>query len=174
MDIYLTAIKDILVVVVPIIVAMISYRSSKKTQKDIKLEAERIAKEKEAETKQIVDKISAELKSQKELISWENSMPQTNDYTNLLGAKRFGHVAALNKLCQDIYQILPLCPSVEMLTELNQMLDRIEMPKNDEELFPFEVPIILNYRMMRNRINEHLRQLCSKNAPQEDATHANS
>ena len=159
MDTYMTALKDILVVVIPIVVAFISYRSSKKTQKDIKLEVERITKEKEAETKQILDKINAELESQKQLLTWQNSMPQTNEYLGLLGSKRSGHISALTKLCQDVYAILQLCPSAELLTELNQMLDRIELPRDDEDLFPHEVPIILNYKMTRQKINEYLAQL---------------
>lgn len=52
---YLTAIKDILVVVAPILVAYISYRSNKKSREDIKIEIEKFTREKEAETKQILD-----------------------------------------------------------------------------------------------------------------------
>ncbi len=159
MNAFLAGVKDILLVAVPIIVAYISYRSSKKTQKDIKLEVERITKEKEAETKQILDKINAELESQKQLLTWQNSMPQTNEYLGLLGPKRSGHISALTKLCQDIYTILQLCPSAELLTELNQMLDRIELPRDDEDLFPHEVPIILNFKMARQEINKYLAQL---------------
>ena len=81
---YLTDIKDFLVVVVPIIVAYISYRSNKKSREDIKIEVEKFTREKEVETKQILDKIKAELESQKQLAIWQNSMPQTNEYLNLL------------------------------------------------------------------------------------------
>lgn len=42
METYITAIKDILVIATPIIVAIISYRSSKKTERDIRLELEKI------------------------------------------------------------------------------------------------------------------------------------
>ena len=172
MDSYLTALKDVLVVITPIVVAYISYRSSKKTQKDIKLEAERISKEKEAETKQLLDKIGAELESQKQLMTWQNSMPQTNEYLNLLDKKRSGHISSLPKLCQDIYPILQSCPSAELVTELNQMLDRIELPKNDEELFPYEVPIIFNYKKMRKEIDKYLDCLSLNDNQQEDTTHA--
>ena len=169
---YLTALKDVLVVVAPIVVAYISYRSNKKSQNDIKLEVEKITKEKEAETKQILDKIGAELESQKQLISWQNSMPQTNEYLGLLDKKRAGHVSSLSKLCLDLHAILLSGPSVETLTELNQMLDRIELPKDNEELFPHEVPIILNYKMMRKEINERLHCLLLENNQREDAQHA--
>lgn len=172
MGTYFIAIKDILLIIVPIAVAYISYRGSKKTQKDIKLEVERITKEKEAETKQILDRIGAELESQKQLITWQNSMPQTNEYLSLLDKKRAGHISALPKLCLDIHAILISGPSVETLTELNQMLDRIELPKDSEDLFPHEVPIILNYWMLRKEINEYLDQLLLPDMHHKETNHA--
>lgn len=172
MDVYLTALKDVLVVIAPIVIAYISYRSNKKSRNDIKLEVEKITKEKEAETRQILDKIGAELESQKQLIVWQNSMPQTNEYLGLLNKKRAGHVSALPKLCLDINTILQSGPSVETLTELNQMLDRIELPKDDEDLFPHEVPIILDFRKLRREINEYLDRLLLKDAQQEETNHA--
>ena len=54
---FLTALKDVLVVLSPIIVAYISYRSNKKTKEDIRLEIEKSLKEKDAETYQIIQKI---------------------------------------------------------------------------------------------------------------------
>ena len=68
MEIYITVIKDILVIATPIIVAIISYRSSKKTERDIRLELEKSLKEKDADTSQILAKISAELESQKQIL----------------------------------------------------------------------------------------------------------
>ena len=153
MEEYLIALKDILVISIPIIVAFISYKSSKKSQKDIKLEVERITKEKEAETKQLLEKISAELESQKQLLSWQNSLPQTNEYTSLLDKKRFGHISALPQLCQSINLILNANPSLEVLTELTKMLDRIELPDDETDLFPHEVPILLNYKMARKNVD---------------------
>ena len=71
METYIAAIKDFLVVVAPIVVAYISYRSSKKTARDIRLELEKSLKEKDADTTQMLAKISAELESQKQIISWQ-------------------------------------------------------------------------------------------------------
>jgi len=159
MDTYLTAIKDILVIVIPVIVAFISYKSSKRSQKDIKLEVERITKEKEAETKQLLEKIGAELESQKQLLSWQNSLPQTNEYTNLIDKKRFGHISSLSQLCQNIDMILNSNPSFEVVTELEKMLDRIELPDDNADLFPYEVPIILNYKMVRKSVSLYIDKL---------------
>lgn len=164
MDAYLTALKDILVVVTPIVVAYISYRSSKKTQRDIRLEVERITKEKEAETKQILDKIGAELESQKQLITWQNSIHDTNEYTALIEVKRFGNISALPKLCKDINALLNAYPTAEAIGELNQMLDRVELPTDNEELFPHEVPIILEFKMMRKIVNAYLCKISTDNS----------
>lgn len=79
MDAYLTAIKDILVIISPIIVAYISYRSNKKSKNDIRLEIEKSLKEKDADTSQILAKINAELESQKQIISWNNSLPKSDE-----------------------------------------------------------------------------------------------
>lgn len=173
MDTYLTALKDILVIIAPIIIAYISYRSNKKTRTDIKYEVERMTKEKEAETKQILDKIGAELESQKQLISWQNSMPQTNEYTSLIEVKRFGNVSALPKLCQDIRDSLCRNPSMQSLIELNTMLNCIELPNDGEELYPHEVPIILNYKIVRHELELYITRMSSGQIEQEEP-HANT
>jgi len=175
METYLVAIKDVLVVVIPIIVAFISYKSGKKSQKDIRLEVERITKEKEAETKQLLEKISAELESQKQLLSWENSLPQTNEYTNLIDRKRFGHISALPQLCQSISIILSSNPSLDALTDLTKMLDCIDLPKDGTELFPHEVPILLNYKMVRRNVDRYIGGLpLAQPTEQEEMKKANT
>lgn len=94
-------------------------------------------------------------------------MPQTNEYLNILDKKRYGHISAIPKLCQDIDVVLQSTPSAEMLIELNKMLDRIDLPKDNEELFPHEVVIILNYRSLRKNINKRLHQLSFMNSQKE-------
>lgn len=171
---YLIALKDILVISIPIIVAFISYKGSKKSQKDIKLEVERITKEKEAETKQILEKISAELESQKQLLSWQNSLPQTNEYTKLIETKRFGNISALPQLCQSIYVILNSNPSLDALTELTRMLERIDLPGEDSELYPHEVSILLSYKMARNSVDARIKKLTAEEAQEEDDNDADT
>ena len=171
---YLIALKDILVISIPIIVAFISYKGSKKSQKDIKLEVERITKEKEAETKQILEKIGAELESQKQLLSWQNSLPQTNEYTKLIETKRFGNISALPQLCQSIYVILNSNPSLDALTELTRMLERIDLPGEDSELYPHEVSILLSYKMARNSVDAQIKKLTAEESQEEDDNNADA
>ena len=176
MEAYLTAIKDILVIIIPVVIAYISYKSNKKSQKDIRLEVERITKEKEAETKQLLEKIGAELESQKQLLSWQNSLPQTNEYTSLLDRKRFGHVSALPQLCQSINMMLNSNPSLDVLTELVKMLDRIDLPDDNTDLFPHEVPILLNYKMVRQNVDQYIERLLAppSEKTQEDNRNADT
>ena len=90
MENYIIAIKDILVIVVPIIVAYISYRSNKKTARDIHLELEKSLREKDADTTQMLAKINAELESQKQMSSWQNSLPRMDQYVDEIGDIRYG------------------------------------------------------------------------------------
>ena len=67
---YLMAIKDILVVLSPIVVAYMSYRSNKKSKREIKQEIEKSLKEKDAETSQMLQKIiMADVSRERALIS---------------------------------------------------------------------------------------------------------
>ena len=63
----MSILKEILLVLTPIIVAYFSYRSNKKSKNEVQQEIEKILQEKNAETSQILQKINAELDSQKQL-----------------------------------------------------------------------------------------------------------
>ena len=174
MDDYLTTLKDIMIVLAPIIVAYISYRSNRKTRKDIRLEVEKASKEREAETKQILEKIGAELESQKQLLSWQNSMSQTNEYTRLIDVKRFGNVSALPALCNNINEILNANPSLDVLVELEKMLEQIDFPSEEEELFPHEVPLLLNYRVAKRQVERKIALLRTMDENRGEKSHADT
>ena len=152
MDSYLIILKDILVVLSPIIVACISYKSNKKNRKDIKLEIEKNLKEKDAETSQIIQKINAELESQKQLASWNNSWPQTEKYTELAGIERYGNICSLTKLIDCINKYINnVSLSVEELNEIKTLLGKINLPLDEEILYTYEIPYIIDYKhLIRN------------------------
>lgn len=151
----LTTLKDALLVLSPIIVAYISYRSNKKSKKDIQLEIEKNLKEKDAETSQIVQKIYAELQSQKQLASWNNSMPQTNEYTKLAGIERYGNICALNDLIFKVGNYINTQElSIEELKEIKGLLVKIKLPIEEDQLFPYEIPYIIDYNKLIRRIDE--------------------
>lgn len=157
METYITAIKDILVIATPIIVAIISYRSSKKTERDIRLELEKSLQEKDADTSQILAKISAELESQKQILSWQNSMPRTDHYIDKMDQIRYGNIAALPDLTQKVSGYisrddLPL----EELKEIHTMLLKVKLPTNEAELYPFEIPIMIDFLKLLRTIEEKI------------------
>ena len=157
METYITAIKDILVIVAPIVVAYISYRSNKKTTRDIRLELEKSLKEKDADTTQMLAKISAELESQKQIISWQNSLPRVDNYVNQMDQVRYGNISGLPDLTQKVTGYitrndLPL----EELKDIHAMLLKIKLPTNETELYPFEIPIIIDFQKMLHTIEEKI------------------
>ncbi|MFR8713184.1 hypothetical protein [Anaerotignum lactatifermentans] len=157
METYITAIKDILVIIAPIVIAYISYRSNKKTTHDIRLELEKSLKEKDADTTQMLTKINAELESQKQIISWQNSLPRVDCYVNQMDQIRYGNISALPDLTQKVTTYisrndLPL----EELKDIHAMLLKINLPTNETELYPFEIPIMIDFKKMLHTIEEKI------------------
>lgn len=154
MDNYWIALKDILVVLSPIVVAFISYRSNKKSKKEIRQELEKTLREKDAETTQILQRINAELESQKQLASWNNSLPQTNEYTGLAGAERYGNISSLSGMIANIRSAMEAnLLSADDLHEQKKMLEKIKLPDESENLYPYEIPYLMSYKKLVKDIN---------------------
>lgn len=153
MDAYLTAIKDILVIASPIIMAYISYKSNKKTKHDIHLELEKSLKEKNADTSQILAKINAELESQKQLISWNSSLPQKDKYIDQIEILRYGNIAGLPDLTMKVSSYIERNNlQLQELTDIHDMLLKIKLPLDEDELYPYEIPIIIDFRKLLHTI----------------------
>lgn len=54
------------------------------------------------------------------------------------------------------------------------MLARIALPSDDEELYPHEVPILLDYKIARNKIDMYLSRLINENAKRGENAHADT
>jgi hypothetical protein len=155
MENYIIAIKDILVIVVPIIVAYISYRSNKKTARDIHLELEKSLREKDADTTQMLAKINAELESQKQMSSWQNSLPRMDQYVDEIGDIRYGNIAGLTDLTQKVsYYIERNDLPLKELEDIHTMLLKIKLPIDEPELYPFEIPILIDFRKLLYKIEK--------------------
>lgn len=160
MGAYITAIKDILVIASPIIVAYISYRSNKKTKRDIHLEIEKSLKEKNADTSQILAKINAELESQKQLISWNNSLPQKDKYVDKIEIIRYGNIAGLTDLTIKVSSYIERNNlQLQELSDIHDMLQKIKLPLNEDELYPYEIPIIIDFLKLLHTIEEKINSL---------------
>lgn len=160
MDAYLTVIKDILVIISPIIVAYISYRSNKKTKLDIHLELEKSLKEKDADTSQILTKINAELESQKQIISWNNSLPKSDKYVEQIPIMRYGNIAGLTDLTLKIrHYVENNNLTLQELSDIHDMLLKIKLPLNEDELYPYEIPIMIDFLKSLHIIEEKINTL---------------
>ena len=138
--------KDIMIVLSPILIAYISYRSNKKTKREIQLEIEKSLKEKDAETSQIIQKIYAELESQKQIATWNNSLPQTNEYTQLAGTERYGNICSLTLLVNNINSYIDSNRlSLVELQEVKTLLNKVTLPLEEDKLYAYEVIYIINY-----------------------------
>lgn len=148
-------IKDIIVVLTPCIVAIITHIGNKKTKKDIQLELEKNLKEKDAETSQIIQKINAELESKKIITSWNNSMPQTNEYTKEIGVERYGNISGLDHLISTINKYINNnILSSDELIDIKNMLLKVNLPFDEEHLYPIEIPYLIDYKKLLKRIDD--------------------
>lgn len=157
MEAYITAIKDILVIIAPIIVAYISYRSNKKTARDIRLELEKSLKEKDADTAQMLARINAELESQKQISSWQNSLPRMDQYVDKMDQIRYGNMCGLTDLTQKVSRYIQRDDvPLEELKSIHTMLLKIKLPTDEPELYPFEIPIMIDFLKMLHTIEEKI------------------
>lgn len=157
MNEYLVALKDVLVILSPIVVAYISYRSNKKSKREIQQELNKSLKEKAAETSQMLQRISAELESQKQLATWNNSLPQTDEYTKLAGAKRYGNICSISGLADSLRSSIDRGDFTEEdLRELKKLLKKVDLPSEDQELYPYEIPYIVAYKKLIKEIDSLL------------------
>lgn len=148
-------IKDIVVVLIPSVASIITIFVNRRTKKDIQLELEKNLKEKDADTLQIIQKINAELESQKQLLSWNNSMPQVNEYTKLVDVERYGNIGGLSDLILKVRNYINTRSlTVEELTEIKNLLLKIKLPIYEDYLFPHEIPNIIDYNKLIRDIDK--------------------
>lgn len=123
------------------------------------MEIEKSLKEKDAETAQMLAKINAELESQKMLTSWQNSLSQTEKYVENIGIIRNSNVSSIPDLTRKIsvYIEQPNIP-IDELKEIHSMLFKVKKPMDKAELYPYEIPIIIDYRKMIKNLEKKIKE----------------
>ena len=151
----LQTIKDIVLIVVPIITAYFTYRTNKKSKKELNAELEVHLKEQDNETANELKKMQKQLEVQNMQSSWETSTPTTQKYIDEAGAKRYGNVSNLTPLVSQIYgEIQNGNLDVEDLKILKKMLLSIQLPAEDEELYPYEILKLMGYKKLLHYIDK--------------------
>lgn len=119
----------------------------------------KILKEKDAETSQLLQKIEAELESQKQLAVWNNSLPQTNEYAQLAGIERYGNISAISGLVNTIRSSIESGIFMqEDIAEVQKLLKMVKLPPEDEELYPYEIPNIVAYKKLQREIDDMMQK----------------
>ena len=82
-------------------------------------------------------------------------MPQTNEYTKEIGVERYGNISGLNYLITTINEYInqnALFP--DELIYIKNMLLKVNLPLDEEHLYPIEKPYLINYKKLLKRIDD--------------------
>lgn len=155
------AIKDILLILIPIVTAILTYRTNKKSKKELNTELRMRLREQDHATANEIKKMQNQLDKQLDIYerqkSWDTSTPATREYLAKVGVKRCGNVSNLSSLVSQIYlEIQNNNLSVEDLKLLKKMLLKIELPNANGELYPYEIPYLISYNKLLRDVDKLL------------------
>lgn len=132
-------VKDIVLaisgIVVPILVAWINFKQNKKTRNDIDNELYKIRS--------------------------QNNLKQSKKYNKKMGIIRSGNICDGEILANNILLYLESHPSlkVEELKSIQNKINRIKLPNDQEELYPWEIIPLLKIEEVKHKIEERINTL---------------
>ena len=142
MTIDFQAIKDIVLIVVPILTAYLTYRSNKKSKKELNDELEVRLREQDNETANE--------------ISWDSSTPTTQKYLEEVGHKRCGNVMNLQSLIPPVRWEVEQSSDLGELKMIREMLLKIELPFDEEHLLPHEIPQLIQFKKLLSFLEQKI------------------
>lgn len=148
MNIDFQTIKDVVLIVVPIITAYLTYRSNKKSKKELNHELEIRLREQDNETANEIKKMQKQMEVRNMESSWDSSAPTTQKYLEEVGFKRCGNVMNLQNLVPSVRGEIEQSSDLEELKEIREMLLKIELPFDEEHLLPYEIPLLIQFRRL--------------------------
>ncbi len=126
------------------------------------MKLEKSLKETDAETQQILQKISAELESQKQMATWNSTIQLTDEYSKLVGPERYGNICSLTQLISNIGMYIDTNNlTLEDLQEVRVLLGRISLPLEEDKLYSYEIPYIIDYNRSIRRIDKMIESILS-------------
>lgn len=149
-------IKDIVLIVVPIITAYLTYRSNKKSKKELNDELEVRLREQDNETANEIKKMQKQMEVHNMESSWDSSTPTTQKYLEEVGHKRCGNVMNLQSLIPFVWQEVEQSSDLEELKMIKGMLLKIELPFDEEHLLPHELPHLINFKKLLTFLEEKI------------------
>lgn len=155
---YVSIIKDIILISMPIVIAYISYHSNQKLRQELFAELDVKMKEKEIKTANEIKKITEELENQKNLSSLNDSKPKIDEFLDENDIIRHRNIANLTLLTNQISNLLVTQKQeIDDLLNLRAMLNKINLPNRNDELYPYEIPILYDYDLMIQNLDNKIR-----------------
>lgn len=156
MTIDFQAIKDIVLITVPIITAYLTYRSNKKSKKELNDELEVRLREQDNETANEIKKMQKQMEVRNMESSWDSSTPTTQKYLEEVGHKRCGNVMNLQSLIPPVRWEVEQSYDLGELKMIREMLLKIELPFDEEHLLPNEIPQLIQFKKLLSFLEQKI------------------
>lgn len=155
---YVSIIKDIILISMPIVIAYMSYRSNQKSRQELIAELDEKMKEKDIKTANEIKKITEELENQKNFSYLNDSKPKIDEYLDENDIIRHRNIVNLTLLTNQISNLLVTQnQEIDDLLNLRAMLNKINLPNRNGELYPYEIPILFDYDLMLQNLDNKIR-----------------
>ena len=87
-------------------------------------------------------------------------MPKSDKYVEQIEILRYGNVAGLPDLTFKVSSYIERNNlQLQELSDIHDMLLKIKLPLDEDELYPYEVPIIIDFRKLLHTIEEKIDSL---------------
>lgn len=162
MTIDFQTIKDIVLIVVPIITAYLTYRANKKSKKELNDELEVRLREQDNETANEIKKMQKQMEVRNMESSWDSSAPTTQKYLEEVGYKRCGNVMNLRSLIPSVRLEVEQSSDLSELKMIREMLLKIELPFDEEHMLPHEIPPLIQFKKLLTFLEQKISTLESQ------------
>ena len=158
MNFDMQTVKDIVLLIIPIITTWLTYRTNKKSKKELNNELAGYLKKQDNATANEIKKMQKELDVQNMRSSWESSTPLTQKYMEEIEPLRVGNVMNLPNLISAIDQEIKKTNDLKELKFIKEMLLKIELPFEEEHLLPHELPNLIHFKKLLNYLDQKIEE----------------
>lgn len=158
MNFDMQTVKDIMLLIIPVITTWLTYRTNKKSKKELNNELAVYLKKQDNATANEIKKMQKEVEVQNMRSSWESSTPLTQKYMEEIEPLRVGNVMNLPNLISAIDQEIKKTNDLKELKFIKEMLLKIELPFEEEHLLPHELPNLIHFKKLLNYLGQKIEE----------------
>ena len=158
MNFDMQTVKDIMLLIIPVITTWLTYRTNKKSKKELNNELAVYLKKQDNATANEIKKMQKEVEVQNMRSGWESSTPLTQKYMEEIEPLRAGNVMNLPTLISAIDQEIKETNNLKELKFIKEMLLKIELPFEEEHLLPHELPNLIHFKKLLNYLDQKIEE----------------